>query len=594
MITARSGWLASATILLLCASARAQTTTRVSVGPAGVQALAASSDPSISSSGRYVVFTSAAANLVTGDTNAASDVFVRDRPLGTTERASVGLGGLQANAASRLPAISADGRYVAFASTATNLVTGDTNAFEDTFVRDRQSGTTERVSVDSSRAQGNNASSPTRPDISADGRYVAFASLASNLVTGDTNAFADVFVRDRQSGTTERVSVDSVGAEGNGPSDFPSISADGRYVAFRSGASNLVPGDTNLWTDIFVHDRQTGTTVRASVDSSGVQGNNSSDAPSISADGRYVAFLSESTNLVPGDTNGYQDIFVRDLQSATTERASVDSTGVEADFVSLAPRISADGRHVAFTSYSDSLVPGDTNGSSDIFVRDLQNGTTERASVDTAGAEANNASSSSSISSDGHYVAFVSSATNLVSGDTNGFADVFVRDREATFTPFCFGDGTGAACPCGNSGLAGRGCQNSASTGGAHLVAGGAPSLSADTLQFTSSGELPVSLSIFLQGSASIAAVHYGDGLRCTGGLLKRLRAENAVGGITVYPDGSETPVHTRSAALGDTIQPGFTRYYQVYYRDANAAFCPSPTGSTFNVSNGMTVVWAP
>ena len=197
---------------------------------------------------------------------------------------------------------------MAFVSYASNLVSEDTNGWEDIFLHDTQTGTTTRLSVDSSGTQGNGQS--YTPSISEDGRYVAFRSSANNLVSGDTNGTWDIFLRDTQTGITTRLSVDSSGTQGNDDSWSPSISADGRYVAFSSGASNLVSGDTNGWDDIFLHDTQTGTTTRLSVDSSGKQANNQSYTPSISADGRYVAFSSLASNLVSGDTNGKEDVFV--------------------------------------------------------------------------------------------------------------------------------------------------------------------------------------------------------------------------------------------------------------------------------------------
>jgi len=234
----------------------------------------------------------------------------------TTERVSVDSGGLQGNSWSSTPSISSDGRFVAFRSVASNLVSGDTNSTWDIFVHDRQTSQTTRVSVDSGGLQGNGRSQST--SISSDGRFVAFHSRASNLVPGDTNGTYDIFVHNRQTGQTTRVSVDSGGLQGNSLSEMSSISSDGRFVAFESYASNLVPGDTNGEADIFVHDRQTGQTTRVSVDSGGLQGNNHSDGPmSISSDGRFVAFQSEATNLVPGDTNGRTDIFVHDRQPNT-------------------------------------------------------------------------------------------------------------------------------------------------------------------------------------------------------------------------------------------------------------------------------------
>jgi Tol biopolymer transport system component len=265
-----------------------------------------------------------------------------------------------------LPSISADGRYVAFHSDASNLVPGDTNGTWDIFVHDRLTGQTTRVSVASDGTQGNNGSGD--PSISADGRYVAFTSEASNLVPGDTNGTWDIFVHDRVTGQTTRVSVASDGSEGYGSSFSSSISADGRYVAFSSWASNLVPGDTNGWADVFVHDRVTGQTTRVSVASDGTEGNHVSLLPSISADGRYVAFSSWASNLVPGDTNEVQDIFVHDRLTGQTSRVSVASGGTEGNGASEFPSISADGRYVAFYSAASNLVPGDTNGTWDIFV----------------------------------------------------------------------------------------------------------------------------------------------------------------------------------------------------------------------------------
>ncbi len=291
----------------------AATTERVSVSSAEAEGNYRSNWSSVSADGRYVAFSSLADNLVAGDTNGVVDVFVRDRVTGITDRVSVSGAGEQGNDWSNWPSISADGRYVAFMSTANNLVAGDTNGSWDVFVRDRVSGETERVSVSSAEVEANGGSggAVNLLAISADGRYVAFLSEATNLVAGDTNGSNDVFVRDRVSGETERVNVSSAGAEANGPSGYSVISADGRYVAFMSDATNLVPGDTNGRADVFVRDRMAGETQRVSVSSAGVEADGRSDENSISADGRYVAFGSRASNLVPGDTNGTRDIFVR-------------------------------------------------------------------------------------------------------------------------------------------------------------------------------------------------------------------------------------------------------------------------------------------
>src|SRR5438093_242361 len=323
--------LSSVTLVLLTAlwgrSAGAQTTERVSVASGGTEANGASLSSALSADGRFVAFDSAATDLVAADTNGVSDVFVHDRQTGATERVSVASGGAQGDGSSgRIgfafpPALSADGRFIAFVSSATSLVAGDTNGATDVFVHDRQTGTTERVSVGSgggTQGTGNSGGFFAFPALSGDGRLVAFQSDATNLVAGDTNGATDVFVHDRQTGTTERVSVASGGRQGNGTSAGPALSADGRFVAFYSTATNLVAGDTNGATDVFVRDRQTGTTERASVASGGTQGNGSSAGPVLSADGGLVAFHSTATNLVAGDANGAYDVFVHDRAVSTT------------------------------------------------------------------------------------------------------------------------------------------------------------------------------------------------------------------------------------------------------------------------------------
>ncbi len=361
--------------LLLTVGARAQTTELVSVASDGTQADCpdlipphCSRNSAISADGRFVVFESPATNLVAGDTNGLHDIFVHDRDTGTTERVSVASDGTQGNSFSQLPAISPDGRFVAFDSNANNLVLGDSNARRDVFVHDRDTGVTELVSVASDGAQGNQSSS--QPAISADERFVVFGSGASTLVAGDTNGNNDIFVHDRDSGTTELVSVASDGTQGNENSTGRAITAGCRFLAFESRATNLVSGDTNGLPDVFVHDRDSGITERVSVASDGTEGNNDSDTPAIGPAGRFVAFFSEANNLVAGDTNGQQDIFVHDRDTGITERVSVASDGTEANSGSVEPAISANGRLVAFESFATNLVSGDTNAAWDIFVHD--------------------------------------------------------------------------------------------------------------------------------------------------------------------------------------------------------------------------------
>jgi len=406
-------------------------TTRVSVGTGGTQANSASKESAVSADGRYVAFYSSANNLVPGDTNGKQDVFVRDRVTGATTLISVATGGTQANGhSSYRMTISANGRYVAFSSDATNLVSADTNGATDVFVRDRVTGATTRVNVASSGTQSNGYFS-SEAAISADGRYVAFSSDASNLVSADTNRGRDVFVHDRVTGATTRVSVATGGTQASAVSNEPAISADGRYVAFASSSPNMVPRDTNGTSDVFVRDRVTGVTTRVSLATGGAQARSHSALPAISANGRYIAFPSLASNLVAGDTNGTNDVFVRDRVAGVTTRVSLATGGTQANGESQVPMISADGRYVAFQSGARNLVAGDTNGLYDVFVRDRVSGVTTRVSVASGSTQAKGHSFEPAISADGRYVAFGSWASNLVTGDTNSAADVFVRDRLA-------------------------------------------------------------------------------------------------------------------------------------------------------------------
>lgn len=425
----------------------AQITEIVSISSAGQQGDDISgryTGPAINGDGRIVAFDSQASTLVPGDTNQMTDVFVRDRTAGTTDRVSVSSTGLQADGTSTRPGLDASGDRVIFDSAASNLIAGDTNGALDVFMHTRSTHSTQRVSVSSSGTQGNGAS--YSPTISADGRYVCFVSAASNLVAGDTNNVEDIFVRDLVANTTERASLGDVGQQANSSSTLASISADGRWVAFISYANNLVTGDTNDQFDVFIHDRVTGLTERVSVDSNGQQADGLSSGPSVSGDGQFVAFWSDATNLVPGDTNARRDIFVRDRIAGITERVSVSTAGEQGDgnsqdpavrgFTATGPQISPDGRFVVFFSSAANLVPDDTNTCPpvfqsppgrcpDAFVRDRLDGTTTRVNVASDGTQANDRTADPVISSSGMFVAFFSAAGNLVSNDTNSCPPIF-------------------------------------------------------------------------------------------------------------------------------------------------------------------------
>jgi len=412
------------------------TTARLSKSASGSQGKDDSTQASVSADGRYLAFVSDAPNLVGGDSNGVADVFVRDRVTQQTKRVSVGPGGVQANGPSYNPVISADGRVVAFASDADNLVAGDSNFSADVFVRDLAAGVTTRVSVGPATAQGNGDS--YKPALSQDGSKVAFTSEATNLVTGDSNGVADVFVRDRATATTTRVSIatGAAGVQGNDASGQAWLSGSGQFAAFISHASNLVAGDTNNVFDVFVRDRTSNTTARVSIatGASGAQGNKDSWQPSLSSDGRYVVFASDATNLAAADSNGVADVFVRDRTSNTTSRVSLDVSGMQSDGASYNPVISNDGRYVAFDSLA-TLDAADYNNAWDVYLRDRTAATTARLSVATNTQEGNADSRRPVMSADGRYVLFESFASNLDTGDTNNAWDIFVRDRGIGTSP---------------------------------------------------------------------------------------------------------------------------------------------------------------
>ena len=425
--------LAAGLILVPAGAAVLGSTARLSVATGTAQADGGSFIPALSADGRYAAFYSDASNLVQGDANGSRDVFVRDRQAGETTRVSVDGAGGEANGDSFEPAISSDGRYVAFSSSATNLVAGDSNDVNDIFVRDRQTNTTTRVSVAPGGANANGGSDSA--SISGDGRLVAFTSAATNLVAGDTNNERDAFVFDRQTGSTTRASVSSTGEQAVLDSFTPELSADGRFLAFTSFAPNLIDFDDNECSDVFVRDLQAGTTTRVSEYTGGYQVDGDSLRPAISGDGRYVAFDSDAWNLVWGDSNDTFDVYVHDRQTGVTDRVSVDDSGSQSDGASFRPSLSADGRYVAYHSEASNLVSGDTNGASDVVLYDRRSGATRRVSVAGGGAEANGDSERPSLSGSGRLVSFESDATNLVPGDSNQFTDVFLHDPAAAAPP---------------------------------------------------------------------------------------------------------------------------------------------------------------
>lgn len=393
--------------------------TRVSVGASG-QADGASSEASMSADGRYVAFESLASNLVDDDTNGVRDVFVRDRQSGVTVRASVGSSEQEANGNSFDAKISPSGRFVAFTSGATNLVSGVSVTHRQVYRRDLVGGTTSRISRSSTGGQPNERSNALA--VSDDG-HVVYRSRASNLVDGDTNDRGDTFAR--RDGTNIKITAGPGGGDTRDAGFSADITPDGRFVAFDSDLRQSTL-DTNNYSDVYRRDMQTGAVVMVSRMDTPAPDSLSS-FPSISDDGNRVAFFSMATNLVGGDTNNEGDVFVTDISARTITRASVATNGAQGNFWSLAPAISGDGAVVVFHSHAGNLVTGDDNARADIFVRKLQTQSTFRISVPAGdGEQGNGHSSSPAASRDGRIVAYQSDATNLVRSDTNNATDVFV------------------------------------------------------------------------------------------------------------------------------------------------------------------------
>jgi Tol biopolymer transport system component len=399
-------------------------TQRVSVRSNGSQANDDSDRPDISADGRYVAFASDATELVSGDDNEARDIFVHDRQTGITERVSIQSDGGEANFDSDGPSISDDGRYVAFYSFATNLRSNDTNGVADIFVHDRQTGDTELVNIVLG-GQANDISYD--PEISGNGQYITFWSFASNLVGGDNNSAADVFRFDQFGQTMFRVSLDSNGVEGNGPSSHPSISQDGRYIAFQSDAGNLVSGDSGIYRDVFWRDMNTGQTKRVSVRSNGSEANGDSFDAAISANGRYVSFTSLANDVTNDDNNPQRDIFLRVTQDDTTRRISAVMGNIN---IWEHSSVSNNGRYVTYRGRPSTTqpVPACDDVLCEIFVYDRDTGTAVRASVSSSGEAGNRDSFAPVVAANGRYIAFSSNASNLVPGDSNGNRDIFVRD----------------------------------------------------------------------------------------------------------------------------------------------------------------------
>lgn len=405
---------------------------RISLAGDGSEAGADSYQPALSDDGSVLAFRSNADNLVAGDTNGQSDIFVRELGAGTTRRVSLQPDGSQSVSYNRFPGISGDGTRVVFSGAASTVVTVSAIADLDT----EPPTVTHLLPRDQNGFPAAALRARLQPALSGDGRFVTFHSVHTfqdahpasvRPPADDNNSAHDVFVLDIDTQPTpplERVSRDSLGDQGRGDSISGSLSHDGRWAAFDSLADDLVPDDVNERSDVFIRDRDTGTTELVSADSSGVFGNHESRNAHLSGNGNFIAFRSKASNLVAADGNSRWDIFVRDRGTGTTERVSVSSSGVEGNNHSMEASISDDGRFVAFRSLASNLVSGDDNGRSDIFVHDRATGQTSLVSR-TPAEPADGNSANPTISGDGNWIAFESDATNLVAGDTNRARDIF-------------------------------------------------------------------------------------------------------------------------------------------------------------------------
>ncbi|MFN7952469.1 MAG: FAD-dependent oxidoreductase [bacterium] len=418
-------------LLLACVSAGCATyrVDRVSIGVDGTQGNGSSGFAALSADGGTVAFQSDADNLVPDDRNRVSDVFVHARASRRTERVSVDSKGREGDDESTHAAISADGRFVAFESAATNLVPRDSNGASDVFLRDRKTRTTERVSVAKGGAEANDASGS--PALSADARYVAFQSVATNLAPGSPR-LSRIYVRDRTKNETECVSVNDEGQLANNDCDSPAISSDGRWVAFVCNAWNMGVAMRGTAKQVYLRDRKARRTWLLSQSLDHHPGDWMSWQPRVAADGT-TAFETYATNLVRDDANGTGDVVLAIPGVAPLELVSVGDDDRPANGASMAPSLSAHGRYVVFSSSATDLVSSDSNGKVDVFLRDRKSGEMERVSEAADGTAADGDSWFPAISSDGLIRAYESNATNLVPGDTNGYPDVFVQQVEPPF-----------------------------------------------------------------------------------------------------------------------------------------------------------------
>lgn len=550
----RRGWQIVIGVLVGVEPVSAQATARASVSSGGFEAHDSSLDPVLSADGRLVAFTSYADDLIPSDQNGVRDVFVHDRVTGATTLASVTSLGAQAHGPSELPHLSRDGRFVAFESSAADLVANDANGSFDVFVRDLVAGTTECASRNALGATSDGRSGWAA--LSGDGRFVAFSSDATDLVAGNPPFSIQVFVRDRLTNAIELASRDGSGTIGDGNCiDRPVLSADGRYVAFASWAANLVANDTNATSDVFVRDRLLGTTERVSLASSGAEADSSTRWPAITPDGRFVAFMGPAANLWNGDLNVRDDVFVRDRLLGTTVCASVTGFNKPGNHWSRWPSLSDDGRFIAFLTNTSDILPGDVPGTVDLALRDFQTLSTTKLDFVWNGAPTPPAAGIGVLSGDARVAAFYSGDPGYVLDDTNQVQDVFTLERlapaSAAYATYCTAKTSSQGCAplIGASGIA-----SASSVDSLHVTATNAPA--------TKNG--------LLVWSVAPNGAGFGGGTLCVKAPLKRTAVQNSGG--TSACDGSFTFAFERVYWTAKGVGAGQTLYAQWWARDPGFA----------------------
>ncbi len=535
---------------------------RVSVSSTGAQGNDSSGNGlgrqlQVSEDGRFVVFTSFASNLVPGDTNGEKDVFVRDTLAATTIRASVGHQGQQGNGRCDSVGISADGRFVVFMSESSNLDPLDFNGQRDIFLYDHQAGTSELVSRSFSADSA--AGSSESPSITADGSQVCFWSSGTNIVFGDTNGVGDIFVWNRSTGISQRISIDPSGGQNSAPSRSPHIARQGRYVTFEGPDGDLVFVDSNGGDDVFVKDMLTGAVERAQ---RAIQLDGNSRRPQISGDGRYIVFESTSTIAVNGDSNGLQDVFLWDAFAGDLTRVSESTAGAQANGISFDPRISADGQWIAYESTASNLIVGDTNGLTDVFVTNRIFGATTRASLNGSGFQVASPTFGPELSGNGRFVGFLGTAA-YAPGDTNQEFDVYLRDRRISSDNYGWNY-----------------CQSNLNSSGeaGTMRALQSPVLADNDLLFVIEN-LPTNQPGYMlmsdtQGFVPLFSGSQGD--LCLGAPIVRFNSNvlsTGGGNVDFIPDLGALP-------QGTVVSPGQGWNFQFWFRDVNPGTTSNTTGA--------------